>query len=364
MPLGLRRWPGLLEYRLARASSILERKRVAKRLVISAQDIAGSPAWLPLECADPAGMRLVRLDESGYRSASFLDQRILGSRPAQALCAIATVGQAAAALQPGAHYLFHIGHVGSTLVSRLIGECEGFFSVREPAMLRAAASDPSHTFGGLDLRQVLGLLARTWRPQQRGVIKATSFVGEIAESILDIDRDSQAIFMFTPALAYLRCILGGPNSRIESRMLAPSRLARLRRRLGSEAEPTDPRSEGEWIAMAWLCEMTALRKAASLFGSRILWVDFDAFLSAPAASLERLLQALGAAPGASQVERLIAGPMMRSYSKAPEHAYDAALRRMVLESADREHGAEISRGMQWLASLAGRHTLVDAMLRE
>ncbi|MGH8201069.1 MAG: hypothetical protein ACREVO_12050 [Steroidobacteraceae bacterium] len=55
---------------------------------------------------------------------------------------------------------------------------------------------------------------------------------------------------------------------------------------------------------------------------------------------------------------------MRSYSKAPEHAYDAALRRRVLESADGEHGAEIRRGMQWLASLAGRHTLVDAILRE
>jgi hypothetical protein len=332
--------------------------------VISAQDIAGSPAWLPLQYADADSMRLVRLDETGYRTASLLDQRILRLSPEQVLCAISMVAQAAATLEPGAHYLFHIGHVGSTLVSRLIGECGGFFSVREPALLRAAASGPSGTFGGLDLRQILGLLARTWRPAQRAVIKATSFVGEIAEPILDIDRNSQAIFMFTPALAYLRCILGGPNSRTESRMLAPSRLARLRRRLGSEAEAAEPRSEGEWIAMSWLCEMAALRKAAGRFGSRVLWVDFDAFLSAPVPGLERLLQALGATPGTSEVERLIAGPVMHSYSKAPEHAYDAALRRMVLDSADREHGAEIRRGMQWLAGLAGRHTLIDAILRE
>jgi len=332
--------------------------------VISAQSIAGSPAWLPLEYADPDSLRLVRLDESGYRAASFLDQRILRSSPEQALCAISIVAQAAAALEPGAHYLFHIGHVGSTLVSRLIGECGGFFSVREPAMLRAAASGPSRTFGGLDLRDVLGLLSRTWRPAQRAVVKATSFVGEIAEPILDIDRDSRALFLFTPALAYLRCILGGPNSRTESRMLAPSRLARLRRRLGSEAEPAEPRSEGEWIAMSWLAEMAALRQAASRLGPRVLWADFDAFLAAPAPGLERLLRHLGAAPGGSEVEKLIAGPVMRSYSKAPEHAYDAALRRMVLESADREHGAEIRRGMQWLASLAGRHALIDAILRE
>jgi hypothetical protein len=330
--------------------------------VISAQDIAGSPAWLPLECADSGSLRLVRLDESGYRAASFLDQRILRSGPEQAFCPAALVAQAAASLTPGAHYLFHIGHVGSTLVSRLVGECAEFFSVREPAMLRAAAADPSHAFGGLDLPRVLGLLARTWRQDQRAVIKPTSFVGEIAEAILEIDSDARAVFMFTPAVTYLRCILGGPNSRLEARTLAPSRLARLRGRLGSEAEPVEPHSEGEWIAMSWLAEMAPLRAAAHRFGSRVLWADFDAFLSAPAPALTRLLEALGAAPRASELESLVSGPVMRQYSKAPEHAYDAALRRSVLESADREHGAEIRRGMQWLARLAGRHAVIDSIL--
>jgi hypothetical protein len=331
--------------------------------VISSQDIAASPAWLPIEQEGAGNLRLVRLDEAAYRAVSFLDRRALQAGIPQEVCPEATVSAAAASLTPRAHYLFHIGHVGSTLVSRLIGECAGFFSIREPAMLRAVAADPPRAFGGLDLRGVLSLLARAWRPDQRALVKATSFVSEISEPILEIDRDSRAIFMFTPALAYLRCILGGPNSRIESRALAPSRLARLQSRLG-ESAPAEPQSEGEWIAMSWLCEMTALRQAAIRFGSRVLSVDFDAFLSAPAPSLERLLQALGAAPSASEVERLIAGPVMRSYSKAPEHAYDAALRRMVLESADREHGAEIRRGMQWLASLAGRHALIDAILRE
>ncbi|MGA7539272.1 MAG: hypothetical protein WBW93_10975 [Steroidobacteraceae bacterium] len=331
--------------------------------MISARDITGSPAWLPLECVDSGTLRLVRLDEGGYRAASFLDQRILRSGPEQAFCPTAIVAQAAATLRPGAHYLFHIGHVGSTLVSRLIGECTGLFSVREPAMLRAVASDPAHVFGGLDLRGVLSLLARTWRGDQRAVIKATSFVGEIAEPILEIDRDSRAIFLFTPALAYLRCILGGPNSRVEARSLAPSRLERVRRRLGSEAAPPEPQSEGEWIAMSWLAEMAPLRATADHLGSRVLWADFDAFLSAPAPGLERLLQALGTAPRASELESLVTGPIMRQYSKAPEHAYDAALRRRVLEAAEREHGAEIRRGMQWLASLAGRHALIDALLR-
>ena len=331
--------------------------------MISARDIAGSPAWLPLESAGVGDLRLVRLDEAGYRAASFLDRRILREGVLQAVCSTASVAAAAASLPPRAHYIFHIGHVGSTLISRLVGEHEGFFSVREPAVLGAIATDPSRALGSLDMRAALGLLARAWRPEQRAVVKATSFVSEIAEPILEISPDSRALLVFSPALAYLRCILGGPNSRIESRVLAPSRLARLRSRLRSDTRLPEPRSEGEWIAMSWLCEMACLRQAASRFESRIAWVDFDAFLSAPMPRFIALLRALGATPGQDEAERLVSGPVMRRYSKAPEHAYDAALRRMVLESADREHAAEVRRGMQWLAGLTGFHPLVDAVLR-
>lgn len=331
--------------------------------MISARDIAASPAWLPLESVAVGSVRLVQLAEADYRAASFLDQRILQTGVAQAVCQVDSVAAAAATMAPRAHYIFHIGHVGSTLVSRLVGEWDGFFSIREPAILRAIALDGSRAFVELSMRDVLALLARTWRPQQRAVVKATSFVSEIVEPILATDPESAALFMFSPALAYLRCILGGPNSRIESRALAPSRLARLRSRLGSETGLMEPQSEGEWIAMSWLCEMACLRQAASRFSARIAWLDFDVFLSAPASGLAALLRAFGATADSAAVEHLVSGPLMQRYAKAPEHEYDAELRRMVLESADREHGAEIRRGMQWLAGLAGRHPLIDATLR-
>jgi hypothetical protein len=53
---------------------------------------------------------------------------------------------------------------------------------------------------------------------------------------------------------------------------------------------------------------------------------------------------------------------MRQYSKAPEHAYDSELRRLVLSSADSEHAAEVGRGLDWLQRVAMRHRLVEAIL--
>jgi hypothetical protein len=329
---------------------------------IAADDIVRSPAWFPLEAVAGGAVRLVRLDEASYRAASFLDQRILGLGCEQQVCGLAILEAAAARLAPPSHYIFHTGHVGSTLISRLIGAHESFLSLREPALLRAIAARSPSAAGAPSLEVTLALLGRTWRTNQRAVVKVTSFVSELAEVILAGDAHPTAIFMFAQPLAYLRAILAGPNSRVESRQLAAQRLERLGRRLGRPEWRMDPHSEGEYIAMSWLCEMTTLHQAAARFGSQVLWVDFDAFLGEPRSGLQAIFRALGASPAAGEFEALVAGPLMRQYSKAPEHAYDTALRRELLRQADREHAVQIRRGMVWLQIAAKRHPLAAAVL--
>jgi hypothetical protein len=323
---------------------------------VTADDLVQSPAWLPLETVGRTAVRLVRLDEEAYRQASFLDQRLLTQGYERRDCDLTQLESAAARLTVRAHYIFHIGHVGSTLVSRLVGAHPGFFAVREPALLRALAlQGPSD--GAPRLEAVLALLSRTWHAGQHAVVKATSFVSELAPSMLTAAEDAAAVFMFVEPLVYLRTILAGANSRAETRQLGGLRLQRLERRLGGDDFRPDPRSEGEWLAMSWLCEMTALREAADRVGAaRVRWVDFDRFLGEPRSGLEDILAALGLRPAAAEVESLVNGALMRRYSKAPEYGYDAALRREVLRSAEREHPEEIRRGMEWLRGI-GRHPL-------
>jgi hypothetical protein len=318
-----------------------------------------------LRFAGHDALELVELDEGAYRAASFLDERLLVRDPRRANCELALVGSAAMRLESRAHYLFHIGHVGSTLVSRLIGAHESFFSLREPALLRAFA-DPTTPPAGLSLDCVLALLARTWRPAQRAVIKATSLVNEAAETILGGMHRPAAIFIYATPQNYLRGIFAGPNSRVESKALVPGRKRRLERRFGAEALPPI-QTEGEWVAMNWLSEMSALHRAAQRFEAQVLWMDFDGFLQHPETGLSAIFQALGAQCPMADIESLASGPIMRQYSKAPEHSYDAALRREVLESADWQHGAEIKRGLQWLGRIASGtsevHDLLAGMAR-
>ena len=311
---------------------------------------------------DGDAVRLLQLNEAAYRTASFLDQRLLAAGYEQNRCGLAVLSAAAERLVPPANYIFHTGHVGSTLLSRLIGARERFFSLREPALLRTIAARSATTDGALSLDAVLALLGRTWRSNQRAVVKVTSFVSELAESMLAADHHPGAILVFAQPLAYLRGIFAGPNSRAETRQLTGTRMQRLTRRLGALEWRVDPRSEGECVAMSWLCEMTALRQAADRFESQVLWVDFDAFLSEPFAGLEAMFRALGEPPPAGEIELLLGSPLMRQYSKAPEYAYDAALRRAVLLSAEHEHLTEIRRGMYWLQQMAARHPLIQRVL--
>jgi hypothetical protein len=330
------------------------------------------PYWLDVH---NDSVMFVRLSRADYDRASFLDARILTPR---------TVGQTmvwgrvaasikAAALPECCDFIFHIGHVGSTLLARLVGAHPGAFGVREPMILRTFAqlsSEPGgrpRTWSDADFEARLGgclkLLSRTFDTQQNPVIKATSFVSELAADLLSRPSAPKGVLMYVSPESYLATILGGPNSRQEAKMLAPSRLHRLERRVGRDAWRLESLSEGEVLALGWACEMSALAQAKRAAGERALRVDFDHFLAHPAAGLFAALRHFDIEAASAEVEAIIAGPDMRRYSKAPEHAYDAALRLEVLNEARATHGAEIRRGLAWLDRATAEFTPVkDAMM--
>src|SRR3546814_11181175 len=84
-----------------------------------------------------------------------------------------------------AQYIFHIGNVGSTLISRLLGELPGVLALREPLLLRAFAEmlgpvSPPSPWVDTDgrLAPLTALLSRTFRPDQRATDKSTSLSSE------------------------------------------------------------------------------------------------------------------------------------------------------------------------------------------
>ena len=103
-----------------------------------ADEIWKDARWLA-QAVDPhAGLiRLVQMTPEAYRGASFLDDRMFEqSRDSHLLQWDEVASSVPTDVRRDARWIFHIGHVGSTLIARLLGELDSVLSVREPRALR------------------------------------------------------------------------------------------------------------------------------------------------------------------------------------------------------------------------------------
>lgn len=318
---------------------------------------------------------LVRLTRADYEKASFLDERVLGSHSLSRTLPFATLeaGVTAAQLQERCHFIFHIGHVGSTLLSRLLGADRRIFALREPSILRNLVqmkSDPEQqprvwTEQIFEPREAifLKLWSRTFAPEQASVIKATSYVSELAAALLARPSRPRAILLTVKPQSYIATILAGQNARVEARGLTAGRLKRLHKRIGREIWRLGSFGEGEALALAWACEMCGLVEAARAAGERALFFDFDAFLGEPQTTLTAAFRHLECDVTDREVGAILAGPLMTRYSKAQEHEYSPALRRELLDEANKTHGAEIAKGLSWLERAARDVPEIAAILQ-
>jgi len=316
---------------------------------------------------------VIELAEAAYRSASFLDDRILGPATRGAWLTfdgVLDAARRAADLRP-LHFIFHTGHVGSTLVSRLLDETGAVLSLREPLPLRtlADASDviqqPESLLAPSRFDDLLEAQLRLWR---RGypatscvVVKATSSAARLAPAILTRGA-TRAVYLNLRAEPSIATLLAGANSALDLRGHGPGRIRRLRARVAAPLDPLHALSIGELAAMSWLTETLNRQDVLARFADRVLAVDFDAFLADVGSGMRRVLTHFGLPADDLLAARLAASPVLARYSKATEHAYGAALRAQVLDNARFEHQAEIGRALAWLADLARRDDTVASVL--
>jgi len=284
-------------------------------------------------------VQFINLNELGYQSISFLDNRILQPDTPTAVIPWSELKEAANVLPMRCDFIFHISHAGSTLYSRLLAAHHAILSLREPGIFRTLGQ-----WNHLDhLPTFLRLWSRTFRPTQTALIKATSFVSEIGPQILASVPDAKAILMYVPAATFLRALLDGSMSDIESQ--AEARLQRIQEQGLLFDTAISQLSPGECVAMSWLAEMLSLSRIATQFPNRTLWVNFDAFLESPKTMLTDAFAHIGIE---TDVTPILQGDIMGRYAKKPEVNYNAKFRLQLLERANELYGLEIERGLAWL----------------
>jgi hypothetical protein len=325
----------------------------------SPEEIARDATWLA-QALDPAQgiVRLVAMDRDSYRAESFLDDRLL-QQPvdAQLLAWPDVEGAVSGDLREDARWIFHIGHVGSTLVSRLLGEIDEVLAIREPRLLRDLALSPPPVRAGY-IASVAKLMSRTFADEEIACVKATSFASEIAPEL--IPPGERALFMFAKPGAYIASILAGENSIKELHALADYRAQRL---AGRQVAMRVPSSNAELAGTAWACEMTSLEAAAdAMLDRQIAWADFDGMLGDMPGELKRVAAFFGFTADKDGIAAIAAGPLMHRYSKALEYDYSPSLREQLIGGAFHQHGREIDAALAMLRAAAEKSPLLAQAL--
>ena len=325
----------------------------------TSDELARDARWLVQAIGTETGLvRIVEMDREAYRQASFLDDRMFQIERNRMPVPWDVIDQASRLMtRRDARWIFHISHVGSTLLSRLLGEVPNVLSIREPRFLRdIVAASPSSRAKFLPTAQLL--FSRTFAADEVAIVKTTSFVSEIASEL--VPASGRALFMYVDASSFIPTMLGGEHSKPELSHRAADRAQRLEKRgiVFPEA-----RGDADLAAAAWACEMTSLEAAAEAMPDRhIGWIDFDRMLEDVSGILASSAELLGIEASQEQLEAIAHGPLLGRYSKALEHEYSPGLRQRVIHQAMVRYEREIDAALAMLNAAAEKSPLLARAL--
>ena len=192
----------------------------------------------------------------------------------------------------------------------------------------------------------LRLFERSWaRGERPTIVKATSLCTNL---IGDVASASRVVFLYQSAETHLAVLLAGENTMQDLVGFGRNRYLRLAA-ITDDLPPLDAMGAGELAALTWLAEVSS---AAQALEQRTAFrLDFDEFLESPGQLLEKTCEGLGLETTAEQCSKAVAGPTMRTYSKAPEHAYGPKLRDDIIAESKRRNAEEIAKGMKLIERL-------------
>lgn len=335
-------------------------------------DLMSSPRLYPHTLDMEKGNALViDADREFYKNAVFLDQRVLtpGTKgawvPLNILWPYIDAGKSARVAP--ANFIFHLGHCGSTLISRLLDELPSVLGLREPLSLRTMAEGyplkdalPEGGFDGA-FKGTYQLLTRRFSPEQQVIIKATSMCNNLAPLLLAQNPANRGLGLFVSLEVFLANMLDKEKVPDIDGFFT-FRVATLKKRVPEMDLDFAALKQPEKIALSWLAEAAELAGLAqSEEKQQVLLMDFDRFLKQKEIHLGMIFNHFGL-PGAEEaLGRLLASPVFKSYAKKPGFEFTDENRAAILSESKANNKAEIESGLAFIENLIKSHPALSGV---
>ena len=210
------------------------------------------------------------------------------------------------------HFIFHSAYCCSTLMARVFDLPGISTSLKEPQILndmvgwRHRGAEAQRL--GLVLSSSLDMLARPFEPGEAVVIKPSNLVNGLAEPMLRMRPQANALLLYAPLKAFLASIARkGMWGRLWVRELLLKQLADGLIDLGFEPQDYLTQTDLQVAAVGWLAQHALFRRLAEQYPGRVRTLDSELLVARPAEAVaatadlfglpltgERLAQAVAA----------------------------------------------------------------------
>ncbi len=300
---------------------------------VTRDDLYASPDHY-LHSLDGDTAVFVPMDRAAYHRSIFLDARIEPAGQGAMRIPVAALTGAAPPPQPTG-WIFHVAHCGSTLLARALDNPAANLVLREPLALRQCAFLPA----GQRLAMVTAMVSKRYAKDLPTIVKANVPVNFLLPRLAALDGGTRAIFLYLPLSDYLLAILRSDNHRDWLRRVT----TQLAPHLG---DPTG-QSDAQRAAALWLAQVRAFAAAGGDWpNARSL--DAERFFADPAPVLAAVAGHLNVQLTPVAIQRTVAGPLFRTYSKNPEVAFDSQARLDRRRALERELADELAAAERWV----------------
>lgn len=335
---------------------------------ISAKDLFTKPEWMPWEVTEQT-LSFRQLSEERVRSAAFLDSR--GAKSGDQLIKmpltqLRSVSFSLHKPRPISH-IFHLSHVGSTFIGRLLADVEKLTVLREPQVLRGLTQlFYRQRFGQIsiareELEAITGKIASLLGRSASGrvAIKHTSSNLSLAP-LLSIDfAPNGALAIYTSLADFLAHSMVSDGLKSDSISNAERRLVQLNELLYLDQLRLPGLSYAQVVAVNWLIECQRLHMLHQAYPA-VKLMDFDRTASQPELLVETLAAALPVIDKSAQKKLLKSEAWGKSAKSGKDFTYEDRAKK--LAESKRKHTEDIKSALIWARSLAERNPTLAAVL--
>jgi len=318
------------------------------------------------------------LTASGYSKTPFLDDRSLKhgigacryTVQTSQLQDLAQWGEGKSHYQvgEGVTFLFHMGHTGSTLLSRALGEIDGTRVLREPPLLTwLSESLPSVDKKGqakLWSSLVLPWLSRRYYATERIVVKAKSTALRFLRPAIKHSDASKAVFMYSTLITHLTVAMARQHERFPDEQYGSLDINmkgafNAFKEFSVDSQAFQSLSIPKRMALAWMKRMLFVQ---SMPKSKVFLLDMDAFLANPYQHLMEVGQFLDLNITKKTAQKIASSRhIFKVYAKDQEIPWDDTVQRRLFEGRLTAYRTEIDEGVEFAGMLMAKHKTLQKL---